>query len=63
VCNDTSGEPNILSVDYLVEYVIQAIPRVNALKINYKVSEGMDAPNGKYPNTLGNVAIVDCHGI
>lgn len=33
------------------------------LKWPYKAVEGFDKPNGKFPNTLGNVALVDCHYI
>ena len=25
--------------------------------------EGFDAPNGKFSNTLGNVALIDCHSV
>ena len=35
----------------------------SALNLTYDVVEGFDAPNGKFANTLGNVAIVDCHSI
>ena len=27
----------------------------------YEAVEGFDSPNGKFPNTLGNVALIDCH--
>lgn len=38
-----------------------AIP--NSLSLNYSVVEGFDQPLGKFANTLGNVAIVDCHSV
>lgn len=29
--------------------------------MQYNAIEGFDDPNGKFPNTLGNVALIDCH--
>lgn len=30
---------------------------------NYTVAEGFEKTDGKFTNTLGNLAIVDCHSI
>jgi hypothetical protein len=30
---------------------------------NYTVVEGFDSTNGKFPNNLGNVAVVDCSSL
>ena len=38
-----------------------AIP--TSLTITYEVLEGFTDSNGKFPNTLGNVALVDCHSV
>ena len=46
-------------IDLIVKYAI--IP--TSLNLTYTVIEGFDEPNGKFPNTLGNVALVDCHSI
>lgn len=44
---------SLLGIDLIDEEIIW----------KYSVIEGFDKPNGKYPNTLGNVAIIDCHYI
>ena len=31
--------------------------------MNYEVLEGFDKPHGKFPNTLGNVALIDCSSV
>lgn len=33
------------------------------LVFNYTVPEGYDKLNGKFTNSLGNLAIVDCHSL
>lgn len=33
------------------------------LVFNYTVPEGFDKLNGKFTNSLGNLAIVDCHSL
>ena len=33
------------------------------IKVNYTVLEGFDDPNGKFANTLGNVALIDCNSV
>jgi len=35
----------------------------NEFIYNYTVAEGFDKANGKFPNTLGNAALVDCHSL
>lgn len=49
--------PTKVLVDYIVEKNL--IP--SEIALNYTAVEGFDEPNGKFPNTLGNVALVDCH--
>jgi hypothetical protein len=48
-------------VDPIVKYVADKELIPSEIKLDYNVTEGFDKPNGKFPNTLGNVAIVDCH--
>jgi len=33
------------------------------ISLNYTVAEGFDKMHGKFANTMGNVAIVDCSSI
>lgn len=50
-----------MPVDPIIELIanLKLIP--NQITMEYKASEGFDKPNGKFPNTLGNVAIIDCN--
>lgn len=50
-----------LYIDPLVDILIDS----NAIPTNfswkYEAIEGFDKPNGKFANTMGNVALIDCH--
>jgi hypothetical protein len=48
-----------LIVSFIAEN--NAVP--SEVNLTYTVVEGIDLPLGKFANTLGNVAIVDCHSI
>ncbi len=60
---DTNQTKINVDLNPLVEQLIANFAIPNELSLRYKVSEGFDDPNGKFPNTFGNVALVDCHGI
>jgi len=47
----------------LVDVVAKNLYIPSSLNFTYTVVEGFDSPNGKFPNTLGSVALVDCHSI
>ena len=44
-----------------MEFIVKNHIFTPGIDIPYNVVEGFDDPNGKFPNTLGNVALVDCH--
>lgn len=62
---------NITDQNAIVE--VNLIPLINQLidygaiptnfSVKYQVIEGFDQPNGKFSNSLGNVAIIDCHSV
>lgn len=47
----------------IIDFIVanDAIP--TSIGFDYTVVEGIDDPLGKFANTLGNVAIVDCHSV
>lgn len=63
----------------IAQYILEAMSKENmgllgkaleanpviptSLDVPYTVFEGFDDSNGKFPNTLGNVAIIDCHSV
>lgn len=44
-----------------MDYVVSNLQYPTEIIKNMTVIEGFDKPSGKFPNTLGNVALIDCH--
>ena len=70
--NSTQGGVNTTTfttpyIELPIDPILQLIADNNlvpsSLNLTYDVVEGFDTPNGKFADTLGNVAIVDCHSI
>lgn len=53
----------MVPVDPLIELIVNYTVIPTSFSFNYTVVEGFDQSLGKFPNTLGNVAIVDCHSV
>jgi hypothetical protein len=45
----------------IVDFIVKNDIIPTEIILNYNAVEGFDEPNGKFPNTLGNVALIDCH--
>lgn len=52
-----------MRIDPFIDLLAQNGLFPTEIKLNYTVIEGFDSTAGKFANTLGNVAIVDCNGI
>ena len=52
-----------LPIDPILQLIADNNLVPSSFNLSYDVVEGFDTPNGKFADTLGNVAIVDCHSI
>ena len=52
-----------IPVDPIIDLLVNSIVIPNNISFTYQVVEGFDQPLGKFPNTLGNVALIDCHSV
>ena len=50
-----------IPMDMIADFIVQNDIIPKEVILNYNALEGFDEPNGKFPNTLGNVALIDCH--
>ena len=48
-------------VQSFVDFIRENQANFMSIDLNYTVLEGFDKANGKFPNTYGNVAVIDCH--
>ena len=62
--NTTLRAPLIqVPLDPILDIIVNNNLIPNSFNLSYTVVEGFDQPKGKFANTLGNVAIVDCRSI
>ena len=50
-------------LDPILDLIVNNNLIPTSFNLSYSVVEGFDQPLGKFANTLGNVAIVDCRSI
>lgn len=50
-------------LDPIIDQIIAEGGIPTNISLTYQVVEGFDNPNGKFSNTLGNVALIDCHSV
>lgn len=53
----------MLPVDALIAGVLNTTTIPSAIAANYTVFESFDLPNGKFGDTLGNMALIDCNWV
>jgi ABC-type antimicrobial peptide transport system permease subunit len=63
ILNELNLTQLVVPVDALVEGVLNTTTLPSAIAANYTVVEGFDVPNGKFGDTLGNMALIDCHWV
>ncbi len=52
-----------IPIDAIIDRIVQDQVIPTSVNFTYTVVEGIDQPLGKFPNTLGNVALVDCNSV
>lgn len=52
-----------IPIDPILDIIVNNNLIPTSFNLSYSVIEGFDSPLGKFANTLGNVALVDCRSL
>jgi len=59
--NQTNLQVDILAAQQMLVEILQQTDPPEGITLNYTVMETFDESDGKFSNSLGNVALIDCH--